>query len=206
MAFETFFGTAEQKALLRKGYSAHQLFQDRPHFTYYGRTVGITSLRDEPLETLIALARLPGNSSLATLRQDEAATVLQAIKAAGLSANIFASWTSTKGCLENARTILSKRALPEDLSLEWLAPGSRNETRQSLADLALSVGVLPPNLSVLTGEAKPGVCAMAVDKDGQVVSCAAAAMYRNQEPESGKTKAWWGCLQRAKTNAGADCP
>lgn len=202
MALETFFGTADQKALLRKGFCAHQLFSDQPHFTYYGRTVGITSLSDEPLETLIALARLQGNSSLATLTQDEAITVVPAVEAKGLSANIFASWASKANCLENARALLSKRKLPKELSLEWLTPSSSNETRQNLADLALSVGVLPPNLAVLTGEVKPGVCAMALYKDGQVVSCAAAAMYRNQEPEGSKKQAWWGMLSTRRDQRG----
>lgn len=136
-------------------------FGDHPHFTYYGRTVGITSLREEPFETLVALARLQGNSTLATLTKTEAKTIVPAAEAAGLSANLFARWTSLPECLDNAKQHMASRQLPEDLTLIWLTPDTPLELRQRLADLALSVGVLPPAMSVLTGATKPGVCAVA---------------------------------------------
>lgn len=199
---QNFFGSDAQQALLRKGASAYQLFRDHADFTYYGRTVGITSLQEVPLDTLVALSRLQGNSTLGTLTKKEAKTVVAAVEAQGLSANLFARWSSTAECLDNARSILASRKLPNDLALEWLSTATPDDKRQSLADLALSVGVLPPNMSVLTGEVKPGICAMAVDEQGKVVSSAAAAMYTSDKSSSTQTPIWWGMLATREDQRG----
>ena len=190
MSFQTFFGSDAQRTLLSKGASAYQLFRDKPGYTYYGRTVGITCLQDVPFENVIALARLQGNSTCGRLTKEEAKTVIPAAEAAGLTANIFALWSSTPNCLANAQQILASRHLPDDLVLEWLTPDTPNNKRQSLADLTLSVGVLPPDMSVLTGETKPGVCAMVSDAHGNVVSCAATAEYTNTDVIGKKAPAW----------------
>ena len=198
MSFQTIFGSDAQRTLLSKGASAYHLFRDKPGYTYYGRTVGITCLQDVPFENVIALARLQGNSTCGRLTKEEAKTVIPAAEAVGLTANTFALWSSTPNCLANAQQILASRHLPDDLVLEWLTPETPNNKRQSLADLTLSVGVLPPDLSVLTGETKPGVCAMVSDAHGNVVSCAATAEYTNTDVIGKKAPAWWGMLATHK--------
>ena len=68
---EDHFGSRDQKALLERGAQMHLITQYQPYLTYYGRTVGATSPRDVPLKTLMALARLQGNSSFFDLPDDE---------------------------------------------------------------------------------------------------------------------------------------
>lgn len=93
-----------------------------------------------------------------------------------------------------ARDIVATRALPDGLTLEWLAADTRAATRQSLARCALDCGVLPPVLTVLSGKTQPGVCAMACDAEGDVVACAAAAAFLHPDHPLGGVECWWGML------------
>ncbi len=197
-----FFGSEAQQALLRKGYDVYRRHQDDPMYTYYGRTVGINSLDETPLEKLVDLARRQGGASCGTISKAEAEKVVSRLEATGLSAHCYARWDSLPDCLPNARNILATRPLADDLVLDWLLPDKPDKLRERLAGLALEVGVLPPNLSVLTGELKPAACAMALNSEGDVVACAAAAAYVNAEPPDRKTAAWWGMLATREDQRG----
>ncbi len=191
---EDFFGSDAQQALLRRGQAMHEVTKGLSHCSYYGRTVGIVSPSDAPLENVIALAQLQGNSNFTMVPDSDLAPLSKQAVAHGLSPTIYARWAGTAESLGIARDIVANRTLPDGLTLEWLAPETRSATRQSLARCALDCGVLPPALNVLSGKLQPGVCAMACDAEGDVVACAAAAAFLHPDHALGRVECWWGML------------
>ena len=189
---EDHFGSRDQKALLERGAQMHLITQYQPYLTYYGRTVGATSPRDVPLKTLMALARLQGNSSFFDLPDDEAPSLAAEAVAAGLVPVHYRNWAFDINAIDRARSLAT--GLPSAYRIEWLTPDTPQSLRRALADTALTCRVLPPSLAVLSGTLKPGVCAMALTKDGQVAACAAAASYFNSAHPKARTSFWWGML------------
>ena len=191
---QEYLGTGAQRAVLRRGRALFDLIRDRPHFTYYGRTVGVFSPEDAPLDQVIALARLQGYSNFGCVANDRVAALSEAARAQGLQPMHYARWVGAGQTLEAARRMMDTRPLPEGLRAQWLTRDTPPDICASFADMALSCGVLPPNLAVLRGDLRPGACLMAIDAAGAVVSCAAAAAFAHEEHPSGKAECWWGML------------
>ena len=189
-----FFGSDEQQAVLRRGQAMHQITRNISHCAYYGRTVGIVSPSDAPLETVTALAQLQGNSNFAMVPNGDIAPLSEQAKASGFIPTIYARWVGSEESLTTSRDIIANRPLPDGLTLDWLGPDTPAPTRQALANCALSCNVLPPALSVLSGQVQPGVCALARDGSGDVIACAAAAAFFHQEHAMGGVECWWGML------------
>lgn len=199
---QEYLGTGAQRTLLRRGHALFDLIRDRPQFTYYGRTVGVFSPEDAPLDQVIALARLQGNSNFGYVANDRVAALGEAARAQGLQPMHYARWVGTGQTLEAALRIMGTRSLPEGLRAQWLTRDTAPEICASLADMALSCGVLPPNLAVLRGDLRPGACLMAIDAAGAVVSCAAAAAFAHEAHPAGKDECWWGMLATRDTARG----
>lgn len=82
---EDVFGSDAQQALLRRGQALHAVTKNLAHCTDYGRTVGIVSPSDAPLETVIALAQLQGNSHFAMMLDGDLPPLSERAKASGIS-------------------------------------------------------------------------------------------------------------------------
>lgn len=172
----------------------HEITKNLSHCTYYGRTVGITAPSDAPLETVMSLALLQGNSNYAMVPNCDIASLSEQAEASGFIPTIYARWVGAAESLTVSRDIMANRPLPDGLTLHWLAPDTPAPTCHKLADCALGCGVLPPAFSVLSGQVRPGVCAMACDESGDVVACAAAAAFFHPDHAFGGMESWWGML------------
>ena len=188
------YGSEAQRALLRCGAEMRRLTDGDPRFTYYGRTVGATSPGDAPVDIVVALARLQGNSNYSFVPDAEVPALRATCQAQGMAVTHYVKWEGADDALAAARSILAARALPGDLTLSWLDGALPEARREGLAETALLCGVLPPALDVLSGETQPGVACLAHDRAGRVVCCAAAARYLHPDHPMGGRQCWWGML------------
>ncbi len=76
-AFPDHFGDETQVALLDRGAQTHVITRNDRRYTYYGRTVGATSLDEVSLPVLTALARLQGNSAYAKVADEDVLGLMQ---------------------------------------------------------------------------------------------------------------------------------
>lgn len=187
-------GNDAQKALLRRGQALHLLTRDNPAYTYYGRTVGLADMSDDALDRLDALTRLQGNTLLFDVPDADFPDLRAQAEARGFIVNPYNRWIGDSASIDAARALLSATALPDDLTLVRLSPDTPREVLDAFGEMALSCGVLPPALSVLTGARHQGLCSLAVDQTGRVVSCAAASALMHPEHPLGRTATWWGML------------
>jgi uncharacterized membrane protein YdjX (TVP38/TMEM64 family) len=72
----------------------------------------------------------------------------------------------------------------------------------SFAEMALGCGVLPPSVEGMRGQLRPAVVLVAVDRQGQVVSCAASASFAHPGHPTLAGQAWWGMLATAPQRRG----
>jgi hypothetical protein len=189
-----FFGDEAQQALLRRGAAMRAVTAQDPRFTYYGRTVGGTALGEVPLETVIALAQLQGNSNLAFVPDADVPALRATCDKRGLKVAHYVKWEGGSKARAAADALIATQRVPEDLTVAWLDRDLPEKLRQGFADTALLCGVLPPALDVLTGERQPGIACLAHDASGKVVCCAAAASYLAPEHPHGRSQCWWGML------------
>lgn len=188
-----FFGSPEQRAVLRRGRAMADLLANDPRFTYYGRTVGLATPEDGDLGQLAALVRAQGNSNYAHVEDGEVPALVRALEEDRLAPLVYAKWEGDGAPFKAAQALLDHYGLPDDLSLRWLDASTPFATLESLADTALACGVLPAARSTLTGSSGRSACVVAEDATGRVVSVAAASAYAHPEHRlSGQ--AWWGML------------
>lgn len=186
-----YLGSDAQVALLRRGRDMFHLLGDDPRFSYYGRTVGIMSPRDGDFDALLALTRLQGNSHYAQVSDADVPALLARMQAAGLAPVRYARWQI--GELSTPRAFLDDQAQPEGLTFHDVSPQTDPDLLASFAQMALENGVLPPALDMLGGALRPGLCRIACDGDGRVLSCAGAAAFTHPDHPLHDT-AWWGML------------
>ena len=198
-----YFGTPEQQGLLRRGRALYDVIKADPHYTYYGRTVGLAQVGDGGVEALHALAHLQGNSNISDVTQAEVPQLLKACEDYGLKVVQYARWVGGPEALSQARASIAEVPLPGDLSLGWISPDTPTQQRAAFAEAALSCGVLPPSMAVLSGALRPGVACFAVDPDGAVVSLAAAAAFHIAGHPNAGLDCWWGMLSTRPARRGA---
>lgn len=194
MTQDTFFGTPEQQALLRRGRGLYDLLRDDPRLSYYGRTVGI--LRPTPGDETLrdSLIAVQGATSYTCVDQDEAPARRAALEAQGLAITEYARWTGGMEALKAARAIVASYSLPEGVTVRVIGPGSPQADLAALAQVALACGVLPTAGSMLRGATRPGVSLVAVTETGAPVACGAAAAYAPRTDKEFGREAWWGML------------
>ncbi|WP_299356529.1 hypothetical protein [uncultured Shimia sp.] len=78
-----FFGNDGQQALLKRNCALSELLQHDKRYSYYGRTVGITTAQDGDLDVLATLARLQGNSNCGTVPENERKEYDEGLRARG---------------------------------------------------------------------------------------------------------------------------
>lgn len=191
---DEFFGSDDQRAVLRRSRGlAAVLGQDR-RYSYYGRTLGLTGPEDGDLDHLVALAVVQGNATYGSVPLTQAAAVKASLLARGLVPTLYDKWEGSGAAITAARQIVATLSLPGDLTMLRLDASTPDGQMASLAEMALGCGVLPPCGEVLRGLLRPAVCLVAVDGAGKVVSSAAASAYAHMDhPRLGR-QAWWGML------------
>lgn len=194
MIKEEYFGSDDQRAVLRRGRAMAELLGRDARHSYYGRTVGLVSPDDGDIDHLAALVRAQGNSNCSAVPLDQAAAYKDALAARGLVPLHYAKWEGTASPVVAARIAVENMSLPGDLSVVKVDASTPDDMIVSLATMALSCGVLPLNGEVLRGLLRPAVCLIAVNKSKKVVSCAAAATFAHQDHKTFGKQAWWGML------------
>lgn len=142
-----FFGSPAQRSILKRGADVRAVTRDLTHLTYYGRTVGIASSDDATLDTVLALARLQGNSNIADVSDADMPALISAAQDMGYAPVHYAKWTGGDASLRTARHCVAERPLPDGYLLQRLTPDTSLTVRQSLADTCLACGVLPPRFA-----------------------------------------------------------
>ena len=199
---DTFFGTEPQQALLKRGQDMFALTRDDPRLTYYGRTVGCADLAEASHQIVEALARLQGAAHYGCVADPEVRPLLGALGTKGYNTTHYVRWVSTDATFSAARQILSDHPLPSDIQALTLDPGSPVDDLRKLAEVALSCEVLPPAGAVLRGIARPAVSIVAIDRDGNPVSCAGSSAICHPDHPSLGGQAWWGMLATAESRRG----
>jgi hypothetical protein len=171
-----------------------ELLGNDPRFSYYGRTVGLVGPDDGNIDQLAALASVQGNSNYSAVPLSQTATVISDLEAHGLVPMHYAKWEGTNSTLAAARKVIETVALPEDLTLVRMDASTPDQQLASLAEMALDCGVLPLCGEVLRGLHRPAVCLFAIDRNSNIVSCAASSVFARDEHSTYGKQAWWGML------------
>ena len=170
-----FFGNADQRALLKRGRALSELLQHDKRYSYYGRTVGITSTQDGDLDVLAALAKIQGNSNCGTVPENDSKKYCSGLRAKGLVPLVYRKWEGAEDTLAAARRVVTDIPLGDDVSLHCVSSETTVSLLSSAAQMALGCGVLPTCGAALRGMLQPAVTLIAVDRLGEVVSMAAAS-------------------------------
>ncbi|MEL7526822.1 MAG: N-acetyltransferase [Pseudomonadota bacterium] len=194
MVSDEFFGNDDQRAVLKRGRAMAELLGSDPRYSYYGRTVGLVTPDDGDIDQLAALAKIQGNSNYAAVPLAETDMVEDALKARGLVPMHYAKWEGASPVLSAARAVLDAFSLPDDLHIAKIDASTSALQMASMAELALSCGVLPPSGEVLRGLLRPAICLIALDADEKVVSCAASCAFAHENHPTLAHQAWWGML------------
>lgn len=194
MTQDTYFGTPEQQALLRRGRGLYDLLRDDPRLFYYGRTVAVLRPGPDSDALIDPLVAVQGATTYCDVAPGEAPALRAALEARGYAITEYARWTGGAAALSASRAILSSHALPEGLCVRIIGPESPDSDLALLAQVALPCGVLPTAGSMLRGVTRPGLSLVAVTDAGQPVACGAAAAHAPPgDPDFGR-EAWWGML------------
>ncbi len=191
---EEFFGSADQRSILKRGRALSEILRNDARFSYYGRTVGVASSLDGDLDLVATLAKIQGNSSCITVPANESQSYSLGLSSRGLTPLVYQKWEGSKTTLAAAREVVSAIPFPDDITLVWVSRETSGGLLQAAADMALNCGVLPTCGAALRGELQPAVSCMAVDRSGNVFSIAAASAIAHPEHATLSGQAWWGML------------
>jgi hypothetical protein len=191
---DEFFGSDDQRALLRRGRSLAALLGRDSRFCYYGRTVGLPGPEDGDINQLAALVIVQGNAAYYDVPVTQAEAIKTSMIARGLVPMHYDRWRGTGSAIAAARQVIATVSLPEDVTMLRLDASSADGQLASLAEMALGCGVLPPCGEALRGLLRPAVCLVAVDRASRVVSCAASSAFAHENHPIYGGQAWWGML------------
>ena len=191
---EEFFGSDDQRALLRRGRAlAAVLGQDR-RYSYYGRSVGLPGPEDGDIDHLAALVTVQGYAVYGAVPLNQIDAIKTALAARGLVPMHYAKWQGSRTAIAAARQVAATVSLPEDVTMRRLDASTTEGQMASMAEMALGCGVLPPCGEVLRGLLRPAVCLVAIDSTSKVISCAASSAYAHADHPLHGRQAWWGML------------
>ncbi len=191
---DEFFGSDDQRALLRRGRGLAALLGQDRRYSYYGRTVGFPGPEDGDVDQLAALSIVQGFAACGAVPSTDVETIKASLVARGLVPALWDKWEGSRPAIAAARRVVETLSLPEDVTMLSLEPSTPEGLVASLADMALGCGVLPPCGEVLRGLLRPAVCLVAVDRSSKVVSCAASSAYAHEDHPRFGGQAWWGML------------
>ena len=191
---DEFFGSDDQRALLRRGRSLAALLGQDRRYCYYGRTVGLPGPEDGDIDQLAALVIVQGNAAYYDVPVTQAEAIKTSMVARGLVPMHYDRWRGSGSAIAAARQVVATISLPEDVTMLRLDASSADGQLASLAVMALGCGVLPPCGEALRGLLRPAVCLVAVDRALRVVSCAASSAFAHENHPIYGGQAWWGML------------
>jgi hypothetical protein len=191
---DEFFGSDDQRAVLRRGRGLAALLGQDRRYCYYGRSVGLTGPEDGDLDHLAAMAIVQGNATYWNVPLTQVEAIKASLVARGLAPMHYDKWEGSRSAIAAARQVVATVSLPEDVTMQRLDASSADGQLASLAEMALGCGVLPPCGEVLRGLLRPAVCLVAVDRASKVVSCAASSAYAHADHPTLGGQAWWGML------------
>ncbi len=191
---DEFFGSPEQQAMQRRGLALYDLVGHDRATTYYGRGVGMVWGSSDVTEQLQRLTTVLGVSSIAGVPEAEAPRLRAEIEAQGYAVTQYVNWEGGEDALAAAEATLAEHVLPVDLTAQVIHSMSPRAHLAALAKVSLEAGVLPVAGCILRGRRRPGLGVVALDADGQGVSCAAASTYAHPDNAAFGPVAWWGML------------
>jgi hypothetical protein len=170
------------------------LLEQDARYSYYGRTVGLVGPEDGDIDQLATLAMVQGNTNYGAVPSSQVAAVKAGLQARGLVPMQYDKWEGVGSPVAAARHALATTSLPEDLTLVRLEASTPDQLMASMAKMALDCGVLPLCGEVLRGLYRPAVSLVALDRESNVVACAASCAFAHLEHPGYGKQAWWGML------------
>ena len=196
-----YFGSEAQQGLQWRAEQLWSLIAQDPRFSSHGRAVALADYREDSLPAQLALARLQGVCPIEGIDSASAKIRKASLEAEDLAVDEYVSWTGDRKSFEAARTILTDRALPDDLTVVEIEPTTPPEELQKLDALTQTCDVLLPMGSFLRGWQKPSAFLYAKDSEGRVVAASAAvAQFHPDHPKSDTV--WWGMLATDESRRG----
>lgn len=189
-----FFGTGDQRAVLRRGRGMAALLGQDRRYSYYGRTLGLTEPEDGDVDQLAALTVVQGNAAYGAVPLNQVEAIKTALQSRGLVPMKYDKWQGERSAIAAARQVVATLCLPKDVTMLRLDASTPDRELVSLAEMALGCGVLPLCGEVLRGLYRPAVCLVAMDRASKVVSCAASSAYAHEDHVRYGKQAWWGML------------
>jgi hypothetical protein len=199
---DTFYGTDEQQAFLRRGQDVFVLLRDESWVTYYGRGVGVIAPDEDKGDRALALARLQGVSHYAFVPEAEVAGTVAGLDALGFRTNLYRRWVGRCSVLDAARRVIAEHPLPSDVRILAIDHDSPEDMLEKLARVALAAGVLPPAGRAMRGLARPSLTMLALNDAGDPLSCAGASAFAHSDHPKWGGMAWWGMLATAPERRG----
>ena len=191
---DEFFGSDDQRAVLRRGRGLAALLGQDRRYCYFGRTVGLAGPEDGDIDHLAALVTVQGQAIYGTVPVNQVDAIKTSLLARGLVPMLYDKWEGSRSAIAAARQVVATLSLPEDVTMLRLDASSADGQLASLAEMALGCGVLPPCGEVLRGLLRPAVCLVAIDRAAKVVSCAASSAFAHEDHPKHGRQAWWGML------------
>ena len=198
-----FFGTDAQQVLLARAKALFDVVRGDPRFSYYGRTVGLVTPDDGDMSLLQSLVALQGSANYSVVDASEAGGLVTQAQATGLSVTRYNRWSGGKEAHSAARQVLAGKRLPADVEVLRIAPDTPDAEMAAFARMALDCGVLPPVRQVLDGRDRSGLCYVARNRSGEIVSCAAGAAIADPSHPVHGGMGWWGMLATRPDHRGA---
>jgi hypothetical protein len=99
---DEFFGSDDQRALLRRGRGMAALLGQDRRYSYYGRTVGLPGPEDGDIDHLAALATVQGSATYGAVPLNQVEAIKTSILARGLVPMLYDKWEGTHSSIAAA--------------------------------------------------------------------------------------------------------
>ncbi|MBE9476857.1 MAG: hypothetical protein IME92_06885 [Proteobacteria bacterium] len=196
------FGSEAQKTVATRARDLWRTYKNDGRYSYNGRAVVLTECEgDDTADLLISLTQAQGATACLFLPLAQSEKMQNAIRASGLSSNLWTMCRGRKSTYDAANRILNTYSLPEDLTVECLSQDTETHFVESFASMVTDCGVLVMSGRVMRGLDIPGVTLAAIDGAGNPV--ASAWGYKCYHEKSGYADhAFWGGLSCRKDRRG----
>jgi Acetyltransferase (GNAT) family len=198
---DEYVGSPERIALARRSASLWHLLRDNPRYAYYGRLVALSDPGQDTVDILSALAKLQGAAVSYFYPANAAKSLFAQLEARGLATDRHEQFWGGEAALAASRRAQKDFALPPDLTISAIDPGTPRELVREVAELCQSCDVMPVPGSIMRGQGRNGICLVATDRDRRPV--ATASSYMIHHPSSPRAKdAFWGMLATREDRRG----
>ncbi|WP_428687243.1 GNAT family N-acetyltransferase [Roseibium sp.] len=190
---DTFFGTPQSIAAMKRSAALRSLTRADPRFAYYGRLVALSRPVDNTADVLCDLARLQGASACYFFPKTGIGDLFQDLEDRGFSTDRHEHFLGGEAAYAAAKDALSAYSLPEDLSLCRLDENTPDSFVAATVELMEACEVMPVAGSFLRGQQGNGLCLVATGPDGTPVA-AVASFFMHPEGGPHARTVFWGML------------